>query len=72
MKDSDYKYGVFTQTSEEVSLDGSTCIQVWTAEDFTIDADGWYGIAVKRVDEGSFDFSTDSINVSDYVELVTE
>lgn len=72
LKDSDYKYGVFTQNSEEVSLDGSTCIQVWTAEDFTIDADGWYGIAVKRVDEGSFDFSTDSINVSDYVELVIE
>ncbi|MBQ9786360.1 MAG: hypothetical protein IJW25_02725, partial [Clostridia bacterium] len=67
LKDTNYLYGVFAQSSETVEI--NTCLQTWTAEDYVITTDGWYGIAFAHDDKTTnFDFTTaDSINASDYI-----
>ena len=68
IKDSAYMFGVFTQTSETQTV-GGQCIQAWTVENYTITTSGWYGLAFKKANSTSFDFTSDPTNVSDYITI---
>ena len=66
----DYAYAVYTQTGETEITTGKSISGGWDATTFVIEEEGWYGFALKKADEGAFDFeSTDSPNLASYVTI---
>ncbi|MBP3597125.1 MAG: SGNH/GDSL hydrolase family protein [Clostridia bacterium] len=66
-----YKYGVYTQTSENVVAGvGILLTDGWITASYTIPSDGWYGIAFARNDDANFNFNgVDSSVLDDYLEI---
>ena len=64
-----YKYGVYQTTSESGTQ--STLISGgWITKDYTVESDGWYGIAFARNDNANFDFdNVDSTKFDDYINI---
>lgn len=64
-----YKYGVYQSTSEFGTQ--STLISGgWITNNYTIESDGWYGIAFARIDNANFDFdNVDSTKLNTYLNL---
>ena len=70
LKDSNYLFGVFAQTSKTIEA-GKECLQPWTENNYTITADGWYGIAFAHADKTT-EFKSDSLEAPSYIELITQ
>ena len=65
-----YEFGVFAQTSSSITSksNASDMLQAWTTEDYVVPNDGWYGIAIKRVDTADFDLGgTDPNTLGEYI-----
>ena len=66
-----YNYAISPQTSSVISpntayVTGSS----WTGASYTVTTDGWYGIAIKRVDNANFNLGgVDPNFISGYVNV---
>ena len=61
-----YLFGLYSITNEADILTNTLITSNWV-ESFTVTSSGTYGVAIKKVDDTNFDFSTDRIYISDYV-----
>lgn len=67
---STYLLGVFSQNDYSISL-AEQSLQSWASTNFVTTSDGWYGIALKRVDETNVNFNgVDPKTLSEYIEFI--
>ena len=63
-----YNYGLCSQNGETISSNTSYLTGGWTANNYTITSNGYYGITFKRVDGADFDLGgNDSNLLTDYL-----
>ena len=65
-----YKYGIY-QTASEFGTQSTLISGGWITNNYTIESDGWYGIAFARNDNTNFDLdNVDSTKFDDYINIV--
>lgn len=61
-----YQFGVYSVSDESKLTSGSLLTNQWV-DLYTITSEGKYGIAIKKIDNSAFDFTTDSNLISSYI-----
>jgi len=61
-----YLFG-FYKINDETNVLSNTMLSTNWVESYVVSTDGKYGITIKKSDDSNFDFSTDSLYISDYI-----